>query len=46
MKEITEVMYCERCQRETTHEIQESALAIDFRCTECNVETEEVKTFF
>ncbi|MDL4843088.1 hypothetical protein [Aquibacillus rhizosphaerae] len=46
MEEIEEQRFCNQCRRKTNHIVSEDALAIVYKCKECNSEEEVVKTFF
>ncbi|WP_170292710.1 hypothetical protein [Metabacillus idriensis] len=38
--------YCENCQKETLHTITEDALEINYHCSVCERDKNEIKTFF
>ena len=46
MEETYEKRYCNQCNRETLHLVEEDALAIDYYCQDCHQQEEVVKTFF
>lgn len=46
MLEITQNRFCEHCQKETLHQIREDATEIEYRCTVCNSEENQIKSFF
>lgn len=46
MLEINQNRYCEHCKKETNHQIREDTTEIEYRCTECNLEENVIKSFF
>ncbi|MCM3594952.1 hypothetical protein M4D55_04005 [Metabacillus idriensis] len=38
--------YCENCKKETLHTITEDALEINYLCSVCERDKNEIKTFF
>jgi ribosomal protein L33 len=45
-KKVEEMKFCEHCNKETLHVVREDALEIEFLCTECNEQSDVIKTFF
>lgn len=41
-----DIRYCENCKEKTTHIVNEDALELEYKCTQCNETTEVVKNFF
>ncbi|WP_162990200.1 hypothetical protein [Mesobacillus foraminis] len=45
-KKVEEMKFCEHCNKKTLHVVREDALEIEFLCTECNEQSDVIKTFF
>lgn len=45
-EKVEQMKFCEHCNKETLHVVREDALEIEYVCTECNKQSDIIKTFF